>query len=170
MQVVDFFAPDLVAYETEEPLFFLSDKSGNDKVVEFSLDMLEQPVSVNVKNEERRQVKVVPVDHNVKAFREGTRDMESLCDYLMTVDDTAQLIFGEIKTGRKSWASDGAKQISNTLRIFKQNHDLSRWNKCKAYVSNRRYWKARESHRDIIGAFRDLNGLPLFIQNEVVVD
>lgn len=25
-------------------------------------------MSVNVKNEERRQVKVVPVDHNVKTF------------------------------------------------------------------------------------------------------
>ena len=66
---------------------------------------------VNVKNPETKDVVLIPLDHNLKVFKENGRDQESLCDYLLRVNDREMLIFGEIKTGKSGWAKAGADQI-----------------------------------------------------------
>ena len=170
MQEVDFFAESLEKFETTAGLFYLADDLGKNEIVSFHTSVKNPDKFVNVKNPETKDVVIIPLDHNLKVFKENGRDQESLCDYLLRVNDREMLIFGEIKTGKSGWAKAGADQISNTLRIFRSCHNLSDWSKTIAYVSNRRFWKARTSHRNTISEFWVQNRIPLRIQNEVVVE
>lgn len=167
MQEVDFFEESLFRDETTAELFYLADE-GNNKRVSFYSSVEEPNKYVNVKNQDKKAVVIIPLDHNLRVYKD--KDQESICDYLLRVNDKEMLIFGEIKTGKRGWAKAGADQISNTLRIFRTCHNLSDWNKTTAYVSNRRFWKARDSHRNTISEFWAQNGIPLRIQNEVVVE
>ena len=89
----------------------------------------------------------------------------------MTVNNREQIIFGEIKTGRKGWAAAGKDQIIHTIDIFRANHNLAEWGQCRAYVSNHRYWYARQSTRSIQESFKtETGGLCLYIQKDVHID
>lgn len=168
---IDFFADGLVKYKTNANLFFLNDeKYDKDQLVRFSISVQEPKKYVNVHNDSLRNLTVTPLDHNLIVKKENSQDAESICDYLISTDDKAVLLFGEIKTGKSGWARAGANQISNTLHIFKRFHDLDEWKKTIAYVSNRRFWKARDSHRDVVTEFREKNGIILKIQNDVSVE
>lgn len=170
MQVVDFFDSQWYIEHTTESLFFLYDK-GDGSLVKLSSDDKDSSYSVNVHNPSDSDILFLPIDHNVNIKKEGTNDDDSTCDYLLTVNDREQLIFGEIKTGKRGWASEGMKQVKHTIDIFRANHDLKEWNQCRAYVSNWHKWKARPSTRCVEEAFRaGTGGLRLYIQNDVNID
>lgn len=167
---VDFFAEELDKYHTEANLFYLNDNEGeNSQMVSFSTSVQDPQKCVNVHNPSLRNVVVIPLDHNLKVYKENEKDEESICDYLISTDNKEFLLFGEIKTGKRGWAKVGANQIANTLQIFKRCHKLDEWKEKIAYVSNHRFWKARDSHRDIISEFKVKNGMNLKIQNVVYV-
>lgn len=118
-----------------------------------------------------KDIMFLPIDHNLNIKKDGTEELDSTCDYLLTVNGHEQIIFGEIKTGKKGWASDGMRQVSHTIEIFKSNHDICRWRQCRAYVSNWRKWKSRISTRSVEEAFKAQNdGLRLYIKNDVNID
>lgn len=168
---IDFFAEELAKYHTDANLFYLNDdEGGNDKMVFFSTSVQDFRKCVNVHNDSLRSLTVIPLDHNLKVKKENGSDEESICDYLISTDDREVLLFGEIKTGKKGWAKAGANQISNTLKVFKRFHNIDEWKKKIAYVSNRRFWKARDSHRDIVSEFIEKNNMLLKIQNDVYVE
>lgn len=168
---IDFFAEELVKYHTDANLFYLKDEEGgNNQKIIFSTSVGDPQKWVNVHNYSSSNLTVIPLDHNLEVKKENSRDNESICDYLISTEGKGVLLFGEIKTGKSGWAKAGAKQISNTLRIFKSFHNLDEWEKKIAYVSNRRFWKARDSHRDVISDFWNRNGMLLKIQNDVFVE
>lgn len=171
MQQVNFFDPQWHADNTDSVLFFIYDRGGIGDLAQLSIDAKEQPTSVNVHNPSEKTVLFLPVDHNIDIRKDGSNDLDSTCDYLLTVDGKDLIVFGEIKTGRKGWAGDGMRQIKHTIDIFRANHDLSEWKQCRAYVSNYRYWRSRSSTRCVEETFKaDTGGLRLFIQNDVNLD
>lgn len=170
MQQVDFFDSKWYAEHTNSSLFFIYDR-GTGGRAQISIDANEQQTSVNVHNPSNNTIMFLPIDHNLDIKKEGTNDLDSTCDYLLTVDDNKLIVFGEIKTGRKGWASEGMKQIKHTIDIFRANHNLSNWNQCRAYVSNYHYWHSKSSTRCVKETFRaETDGLRLYIQNDVHLD
>lgn len=170
MRSVDFFDPQWYAEHTSERLFFIYDKEDG-SCAKLSTDEADQSTSVNVHNPSIKDILFLPVDHNLNIRKENSDDWDSTCDYLLTVNEKEHLIFGEIKTGRKGWASEGMKQVKHTVEVFRANHDIALWNHCRAYVSNWRKWNARTSTRCVEEAFKaETGGLRLYIKNDVSID
>lgn len=170
MQVVDFFDSRWYVEYTSEVLFFLFD-NGNDNVVRLTTDEIYRNTSVNVHNPLSKEVMFLPVDHNLKIKKERTDEFDSTCDYLLVVNGREQLIFGEIKTGRKGWARAGMMQVLHTIEIFRSNHEMNQWGQCRAYVSNWRKWCSRTSTRHIEEEFKlKTGGLRLYINNDVNIE
>lgn len=171
MQIVNFFDAKWYTESTREPLFFIHDRGGVGDLAKLTTDIADQNTSVNVHNPSSHCIMFLPVDHNVDIRKEGSKDLDSTCDYLLTVNGKEQIIFGEIKTGRRSWAGEGMEQVKHTIEIFRANHDLAQWGQCRAYVSNYRHWRARTSTRCIQEAFRyETGGIRLYIQNDVNIN
>lgn len=170
MRSVDFFAPQWYAEHTSERLFFIYDKEDG-SCAKLSTNEADQSTSVNVHNPSVKDILFLPVDHNLNIRKEGLDDLDSTCDYLLTVNEKEHLIFGAIKTGRKGWASEGMKQVKHTVEVFRAYHDIAHWNNCRAYVSNWRKWNARTSTRCVEEAFKaETGGLRLYIKNDVNID
>lgn len=170
MQQVNFFDSRWYTETTNAPLFFIYDKGAAD-VAHLSIDTAEQCTSVNVINPSLHTILFLPVDHNLNIKKEGSNDLDSTCDYLLTVNYREQIIFGEIKTGRKGWISEGAMQVKHTFDIFCANHDITQWNQCRAYVSNYHHWYSKQSSRFVREDFKaKTGGVRLYIQNEVHID
>ncbi len=170
MQKVDFFDSKWYVEHTTDTIFFLFDKEDGD-FVKLSIKEDYKLTSVNVHNPNAKNIMFLPVDHNLDIRKEDSNDLDSTCDYLLTVNGFEQIIFGEIKTGKKGWASDGMRQVKHTIDIFRANHDLNQWGKCRAYVSNWRKWNARTSTRCVEESFRsDTGGLRLYVKNEVHIE
>lgn len=171
MQQVDFFDSRWHTENTSVSLFFIYDRGGTGDLAQLSIDAKDQSTSVNVHNPSAKDVMFLPVDHNLDIRKEGSNDMDSTCDYLLTAGGKELIVFGEIKTGRKGWAGDGMKQIKHTIDIFRANHDLSEWSQCRSYVSNYRHWRSRSSTRCVEETFKaETGGLRLYIQNDVNLD
>jgi len=169
MQIVDFFDVHWCSYTKCDNLFFIFDKQDNSPVL-VSSDNNIQSISVNIRNDSMKTCWILPVDHNLVIKKDGSNDDESTCDYLMTVNKNEQLLFGEIKTGRKGWEADGINQLKKTICIFKANHNVDNWAIQKAYVSNYRRWNARQSTMSKQEKFKDEIGIRLYIKNEVDID
>lgn len=171
MQTVNFFDAQWHVEHTNAPVFYIFDRGGNSDLAHMSVNTSDQPTSVNVFNPSEHTILFLPIDHNLDIKKDGTNDLDSTCDYLLTVNEKEQIIFGEIKTGKKGWAGDGMKQVKHTIEIFRANHDLSQWQQCRAYVSNYRHWRSRSSTRCIEEAFKaETGGLRIYIQNDVHID
>lgn len=170
MQIVDFFDPKWHTEYTEDPIFFIYD-NGNGDMAKLTANEMFKDTSVNIHNPSCGNIKFLPVDHNMDIRKDGSNDLDSTCDYILIVNEKEQIIFGEIKTGRKGWASEGMQQIKHTVEVFRANHDLSQWKQCRAYVSNWRKWKSRISTRCVEEEFRNnTGGMRLYIQNDVHID
>lgn len=170
MQVIDFFSAEWHSEQTDKKLFYLFDEGDGD-CARLSADERYRSTSVNVNNPSAKDIMFLPIDHNLNIKKDGTKELDSTCDYLLNVNGNELIIFGEIKTGRKGWASDGMRQVSHTIKIFRTYHDLCKWAQCRAYVSNWRKWRSRSSTRSIEEIFRaETGGLRLYIKNDVNID
>lgn len=170
MQVVDFFSSQWYSETTNARDFYIYDP-GNAARAQITVDDALKPVSVNVENASEKVVVFQPIDHNLDIRKEGSTDLDSTCDYMLMVGGREQIIFGEIKTGRKAWARSGMLQVLHTLDIFRANHDLAEWGTCRGYVSNFHRPHTSTSTKTLREEFKALSGgIRLYVKNEVKID
>jgi len=89
-------------------------------------------------NKNETEVAFTPIDHCITILKEGTKDEESLCDGMLTFQNSLYLV--ELKEKEKNaWQSEAIAQLENTIRLLQANHDLSAFKYKKAYVCNKKH-------------------------------
>lgn len=170
MQSVDFFDPQWRNEATTDPLFYVYDPV-NDEMARISVEAEMAQRAVNVNNPSTKAILFIPVDHNMNIRKEGSNNLDSTCDYLMTVNNKELIISGEIKNRMRKWAREGMLQVLNTLEIFMANHNITEWKKCRGYVSNFRKPLANTSTKTTQEEFKQRSGgYRIYFQNTVNID
>ncbi|WP_158828992.1 hypothetical protein [Mucilaginibacter lacusdianchii] len=89
-------------------------------------------------NPDHVAVVFTPLDHCIKAFKEGTKDEESLCDGMLTTALCLYLV--ELKDRMHAgWQQKSTDQLVNTIQLLRANHDLAPFRYKKAYQCNKRF-------------------------------
>jgi len=89
-------------------------------------------------NKNETEVAFTTIDHCITILKEGTKDEESLCDGMLTFQNSLYLV--ELKEKEKNaWQSEAIAQLENTIRLLQANHDLSAFKYKKAYVCNKKH-------------------------------
>lgn len=170
MQQIDFFSEQWHSERSAAALLLIFDEGGEGDMARMTDDNSVQRTSVALYNDNHKIIWFLPVDHNVEIKKENSTDDESVCDYIFTVNDIEQIVFGEIKNRKKQWINDGISQLGNTIEIFKSNHDILQWNSRRAFVSNRFFPHHRQCTITREEQFRDKYKVRLYVQNSIVVE
>ena len=170
MQTIDFFAPQWYSESTNASLFYIYDRGAMGDMAHLSHNSDVAAISITVKNPSRKFVWFEPLDHNRDIRKDGSSDLESTCDFMLTVDDKEMLSFGEIKNRGKSWISGAIGQLETTVNIFKHNHDINLWRDKRAYVCNYKHPFTPQCYISRQERFRDESGVRLFVKNEIRID
>lgn len=87
------------------------------------------------------------------------------CDGMLTYN--GGIIFVELKERKaqnKVWAGKGDEQLRNTIRLFKENHDLDNYMVKKAYIANKRRPNFQSSQTERMQKFLNDTGFRLRIE------
>lgn len=120
-----------------DPLFGICDnQDGVSKA--YTDDVNQNKWVATVINETETEVSFTPIDHCISILQEGTKDEESLCDGMLTFQNSLFLV--ELKEkGKHAWQSEAVAQLENTIRLLQANHDLSVFKYKKAYACNKKH-------------------------------
>ena len=120
-----------------------------------------------VENSENKEINFYATDHCVEILRsDGNR--ESKCDGILHFENS--LFFIELKNrGSRGWLKKGREQITITIRVFKANQDISRYDKVEAYVCNKQRPLANTGNANHIQQFKDETGLILNVKAKIIV-
>lgn len=119
-----------------------------------------------VSNRMKKLIQFTPVDHNIIARRADDSEI-SQCDGMLTVNKNDNLIFVELKTGRKNWITEAVDQLRSTISLFNDNHDSQLFNDRRAYAVNKRHPHFHSSHKEVMQRFRNQTGYRLLIQSNI---
>ncbi len=121
-----------------------------------------------VKNLSKISVDFHAIDNCIEILRPNG-EMGSRCDCMLHYDKS--LIFVELKDrGHGGWIAKGSKQISNTIRIFKQSNDIDDYDKVKAYVCNKQRPLAITGTNTTAQKFKDETGLTLKLDRNIKLE
>lgn len=120
-----------------------------------------------VKNLQEKNFSFHAIDNCIEIIKpDGTTD--SRCDGLLKINK--DLVFVELKNRVSTgWLSKGRSQLTNTINIFKRNHDPNDFNSIKAYVSNKQRPYSNTIHFSEIQRFRIDTSLILRVQQEIEI-
>mgnify|MGYP003595245340 CR=1 FL=1 len=134
---VNFFCTNCKEPVRNDSVFGLCD----DQIQTKAYSTTESPDKWNatVRNELRKEVAFTPLDKCLKILKPGTADEESLCDGMLTFDNSLYLV--ELKDKGKRWKEDAKDQLTNTIRLLKEHHPdfKSTFRYLKAYPCNRKH-------------------------------
>lgn len=120
-----------------------------------------------VKNPDSKKAEFIAIDNCVE-LRRADNSMESRCDGVLK--ESTNLFFVELKErGSKNWFGDGRKQLTNTVRLFKANHDHTSFTNVTAYVCNKLKPYSHSGRAISIQMFKDDTGYELFDKNEIEI-
>ncbi|RWX00257.1 hypothetical protein [Flavobacterium cerinum] len=112
-----------------------------------------------VNNPEKKNAEFYAID-NCVSIRKVNGDLESRCDGVLK--EGTNLVFVELKEREsKNWFGDGRKQITNTINIFKNNHDITEFTSITAHVCNSLKPAANRGRAVSIQMFKDDTGFIL---------
>lgn len=119
-----------------------------------------------VENPNKIEVTFTAIDNCIKIEEsDGKR-----CDGMLTHQDS--IIFVELKERsyrNSDWINEGEKQIENTINIFSNNHDISKYRSKRAYIANRKKPKFPYTHKEKMQRFKNKTGFRLNIQNIISI-
>lgn len=123
-----------------------------------------------VKNNQARKTVFLPVDKNIPMKRDNGDD-EDRCDGILfpEYDDKKDIIFIELKDQMGNWITSATDQVEATINIFKENHDISVYNKKIAMVANKKHPYFRYSLKDKMQDFYNRNKVRLLIQASISI-
>lgn len=163
MSDLDFFD---ACYKKEEPRSEAAFGIGDEERLAFTTLEAEKQVAL-VENRAERLIQFTPVDHNIVI--KINNDEVSMCDGMLTIEETQGLIFVELKEGARSWLTDAMEQLKSTISYFKANHELSSFNKPMAYAINKQHPSFQSSKKDVMTAFRHETGFRLSTDRKIVI-
>jgi hypothetical protein len=107
------------------------------------------------------------VDHCVTVVRpDGTTD--SRCDGILLYENN--LVFVELKSRQSGqWLKKGREQLTNTIRNFMANHDISTYNSVRASVCNNLKPLAHFGQATNIQKFKDDTGYILRGSRRIII-
>ena len=133
---VNFFETDCKEDTRKEKQFVICDDQNGTKAYTDTTDSTKW-IAI-VKNVKEIDVSFTAIDNCIIVFKEGTKDIESSCDGMLTFAESLYLV--ELKKqGTGGWISDAKGQLENTIRLISENHDLSSFRYKKAFACNRKH-------------------------------
>lgn len=145
---IDFFQPGCKCEPRQTEFGLCDDKTHPHAYIDKVLKNKEQ-WGAKVQNPTKKQICFYALDKCVDmASAPGWEP--KCCDGVLVIG--TNLIFVELKRGRKRWFPIGAEQIADTIRTFKQNYDASKYRIC-AYVCNSRRPRANTSRANAMAKF-----------------
>ena len=119
-----------------------------------------------VHNEEQKEVIFTAIDNCID-IRRSNGDKESSCDAMLTYTDNIDFV--ELKVVRKDWINKGIGQLSKTIQTFVANHDLTAYNKKRAFLANKKHPHFHFSHKEEMQEFKKELKVRLIIQNTIKI-
>ncbi len=121
-----------------------------------------------VENKDEVSIDFHAIDNCVEVLRPNG-EKENRCDCILHYGDS--LIFVELKDRASTrWLAKGSKQISAMLNRFKENHDMSSFDKVEAYVCNKQKPLARTGNNVAAQRFKDETGLTLRTDRKIKIE
>lgn len=118
-----------------------------------------------VKNDANLPITFTAVDNCIPIYRENG-EMESRCDGMMTYPEN--IIFVELKEVRTGgWIQGGVDQLKTIVTLFQQSHDLSFFNKRRAFLVNKKFPAFQFGHQDLMERFKNETGVRLIIHDTI---
>jgi hypothetical protein len=149
---------------TDKSKFGLCDETSNEPAyIDSDISNQETKWIAIVQNENQIKVTFTAIDNCIEI--EGKR-----CDGMLTHKNC--IIFVELKERKgktRTWVRDGDEQLRNTIRIFRDNHDLSIYKDKKAYIANNKKPNFQESQIERMKKFKNDMKFILEIQNIIVI-
>lgn len=118
-----------------------------------------------VNNPNKFEVTFNAIDNCLEIFREnGSRDKK--CDGLLSYENN--LIFVELKErASRNWLMTGKKQLTATIKRFKQEHDTSKFDSIKASICNKLKPQFKYGNLTNIQQFKDDTGVILSTKQQI---
>lgn len=136
-------------------------QSNDEKMARTTIEGDSQKWNALVINDHAVKLQFIPIDHNL--------DGGGLCDGLLYSENQDNLIFIELKTGKKNWITEGIKQLEKSISLFTANHDIKQFKQVNAYLCNNHHPNFQTSHREEMQMFRNKNKVRLYIERKIVV-
>lgn len=120
-----------------------------------------------VKNPQEINVQFNPIDNCVDIFDiDNPKNMSRRCDCLLSYN--MNLLFVELKErGKGKWTKDAKKQLIATYNRFKEENDITMYERIEAQVCNRLRPKVNETRTTSLEEFKDKVGIRLRIQQDI---
>jgi len=118
-------------------------------------------------NENRINIRFIPIDNNIVILKENTQDKESTCDGMIRFSDRLYLV--ELKDQDKNWRTKAIDQLKSTIVLLKANHDLTTIKHKKAFACNKRHPRFQEIDNEENLRFYRQYGFRLDIQAEIQI-
>ncbi len=155
---VDFFSAGCKSTTSKDKFGLCDDPPPANNPAYIDEDSSEQWIA-EVENKSEIPVDFHAIDNCIEILRPNG-EMESRCDCMLHYNNS--LVFAELKDrGYRGWISKGSKQISNTLRIFKENYNIEEFDKVEAYVCNKQRPLAITGFNTTVQRFKDETRLTL---------
>ena len=166
---VDFFSATCKEPVQTSELFGICDDQDGTKAYTDIQDIYKWIATV--KNKNQVEVTFIAIDHCITLLREGTNDMESTCDGMLTFEDHLYLV--ELKKQRKGgWLSEAKGQLENTIHLLSEHQSpvLDGIRYKKAFVCNRKHPSFNTIDNELSKRFfKESNGFRLDAQAEIVI-
>lgn len=130
---INFYKEECTTYNISEKRFGLIDPGEKQKAIVDTDN--EDRWEATVDNRSGETINFTAIDNCIDIFRENG-DMHNRCDGMLT--GAGHIIFVELKNREKNWITDAVEsQLKPTIQKFKENYDISIYNKRFAYVCNK---------------------------------
>jgi len=121
-----------------------------------------------VKNERKIPVTFTAIDNCIMIHKEGSKNLESTCDGMLTFSQALYLI--ELKNqGTGGWQSDAIQQLKNTIRIMQIHIDLTKFKNKKAYVCNKKHPTFKKINHELNKQFFKEYSFRLDINTQIAI-
>lgn len=164
---IDFFIQACQTENITDKVFGLCDDDDNSVKTPayISRDVNDKWIA-KVNNTSGKSLNFTAIDNCVEIKRDNG-DMESRCDAMLTNEDN--IVFVELKTKNSDWIKGAVEdQLQTTIDYFKENHDISKYKKKRAFVCNRKHPNFQVSYKDLMNQFYKQNGIRLNLEARII--
>jgi hypothetical protein len=139
MQTMSFFDSNCSENSRTDSLFGLVDPSENKDSNKRTFSTTESSETWNAKviNTDQLDVTFHAIDHCVEIFKDNSNDQESLCDGVLTFNESLYLV--ELKRKNKDFIPEAKLQLENTIRLLVISGGIDKYKSKKAFISNSKH-------------------------------
>ncbi len=130
---IDFLHNNCVEPSTQAPEFGLCDRENGEK----AYSDFENPKDwiATVKNENKQTLFFTPIDKCL--IHDNEAEGKARCDGML--HSSEHLYFIELKNKAKNWQQEAIEQLSSTIELFKENHDINKFRHKKVFACNKQH-------------------------------